>query len=69
MTKKQLLTELDNVSGLRENRMRVANLVLQNTTYLPRLLDISFDMANKMSVKAVWILEFIAKTNIKTVVI
>ena len=64
MTKKQLLNELDNVSGLRENRMRVANLVLQNTTCLPKLLDISFDMANKMSVKAIWILEFIAKTNI-----
>jgi len=61
MTKKQLLLELDAMSALRTNRLRVANLVLQDKKSFKHLLDIVFDVNNKISIKAAWALEFVCK--------
>lgn len=68
MKKKQLLKELNNVTGLRENRTRVTNLVIDNISCLPNLIDIVFDIDTKIAIKATWIIEFIAKTDINLVV-
>jgi hypothetical protein len=59
MNKEDLIKELNNLSALRENRLRVANLVLDDQeTFLP-LLKIALAYDNKISIKAAWILEFV----------
>ncbi len=59
MIKQELLKELENISALRENRIRVAKLVLQNKKYFLPLLDIVLDVDNKTSIKAAWVFEFV----------
>ena len=43
----------------RENRQRVANIVLENQNLFKDLITITFDVENKVSIKAAWILEWI----------
>ena len=43
----------------RENRQRVANIVLENQNLIKELVSITFDVENKLSIKAAWILEWI----------
>ncbi|MEE9407792.1 MAG: adenylosuccinate lyase [Polaribacter sp.] len=43
----------------RENRQRVANIVLENQNLFKELISITFDINNKVSIKAAWILEWI----------
>ena len=43
----------------RENRQRVANIVLDNQNLFKELIQITFDVDNKVSIKAAWILEWI----------
>ncbi|PWG04772.1 adenylosuccinate lyase [Polaribacter aquimarinus] len=43
----------------RENRQRVANIVLENQSLFKDLITITFDVENKISIKAAWILEWI----------
>jgi hypothetical protein len=43
----------------RENRERVANIVLENQNLFKELVVITFDVDNKVSIKAAWILEWI----------
>jgi hypothetical protein len=57
----QFLTqELNNIENAkRENRQRVANIVLENKVLVKDLITITFDVENKTSIKAAWILEWI----------
>jgi len=64
MTKKEIIQELNNISVLRENRIRVANLILQDKESFVILLKIVFDVNNKTSIKAAWIFEFVCKKQI-----
>jgi hypothetical protein len=43
----------------RENRQRVADVVLKNQKLFKDLVSITFDVDNKTSIKAAWILEWI----------
>jgi hypothetical protein len=43
----------------RENRERVANIVLENKDFFKDLVTITFDIENKTSIKAAWVLEWI----------
>lgn len=43
----------------RENRQRVANIVLEDKSLLKYLVSITFDVDNETSIKAAWILEWI----------
>ncbi|QTD38142.1 adenylosuccinate lyase [Polaribacter batillariae] len=43
----------------RENRQRVANIVLENRNFFKELVAITFNVNDKVSVKAAWILEWI----------
>jgi len=63
MTEAQLINELNKVNALRENRMRVSNLVLQDTLLLKPLVTIVFKIDEKVSVKAAWVFEFVIKTD------
>ena len=55
-----LTQELNNIENAkRENRQRVTNIVLDNKDLMQDLVDITFDVNNKISIKAAWILEWI----------
>ena len=43
----------------RENRERVANIVLDDNRLVKHLISITFDVTNKSSTKAAWILEWL----------
>ncbi len=52
--------QLNNMANpKRENRQRVANIVLENQKLFKELIVITFDVENKVSIKAAWILEWI----------
>ena len=55
-----LTEQLNNLGpAKRENRQRVANIVLENQILFKDLVAITFDVDNKTSIKASWILEWI----------
>ena len=60
-TNLQYITEQLNDLGTakRDNRQRVANIVLDNPDLFKDLVTITFDVENKLSIKASWILEWI----------
>jgi len=64
MTKQQLVKELEKVSALRENRIRVSNLVLDSVNCIEHLVAIAFEVEEKVSIKAAWVLEFIVKKKV-----
>ncbi|QXP68142.1 adenylosuccinate lyase [Polaribacter sp. AHE13PA] len=43
----------------RENRQRVANIIIETPQLFKELVTITFDTENKVSIKAAWILEWI----------
>jgi len=63
MSKTRLLfltEQLNNMENPRkENRQRVANLVIENEKLFKELVSITFDVENKVSIKAAWVLEWI----------
>ena len=55
-----LTEQLNNMENpKRENRQRVADIVLGNQNLFKDLITITFDVENKVSIKAAWILEWI----------
>jgi len=64
MNKNQLYKELENTSALRENRLRVSNLIIEDVSCIKHLIDIVFDVNDEISVKAAWVLEFVAKKDL-----
>lgn len=55
-----LTEQLNNMENpKKENRERVANIVLENQNLFKELVSITFDVENKVSIKAAWILEWI----------
>jgi len=67
MTKDQLYKELDYVNHSRENRRKYALLVINNPELMPIVLDILFDVDNKISCRAAWLLEFVARENLDAI--
>jgi len=65
MSKEFLINELENLgTALRVNRERVSNLVLDNPKLLPHLIEIVFEINNKLSIKAAWVLELVCEKHI-----
>ena len=60
MDKQFLIKELSNINAARKQRLRVANLVLASKNRFKPLLEIVFEINNPVSVKAAWVLEFVA---------
>ena len=55
-----LTEQLNNMENpKRENRQRAANIVLENRKLFKELVTITFDVENKVSIKAAWVLEWI----------
>ena len=55
-----LTEQLNNIENAkRENRQKVANIVLENQNLFKDIIYITFDVDHKTSIKAAWILEWI----------
>lgn len=67
MTRDQLYKELDYVNHSRENRKKYAFLVIDNPELLPIVMDILFDVDDKTSCRAAWLLEFVARENLDAI--
>ncbi len=60
MSKDYLIQELKNIENAkRDNRQRVANIVCDQPNLFPYLIEITFEVEDKLSIKAAWILEWI----------
>ena len=64
MTTKELYKELDYVNHTREKRLFYANLVMDNQDLIPKLLDIYFLVDDKISPRAAWVIEYVARRDI-----
>lgn len=67
MTTEQLYKELTYVNHSRENRQKYAHLVIANPKLLPQVLDILFQVDDKHSARAAWLLEFVAREDLYTI--
>ncbi|WP_202703306.1 hypothetical protein [Flavobacterium sp. UGB4466] len=56
----ELQTKLDYVKAYRENRLTVANEVLENPPLFKELVSICFSPSDKNNHKACWIMEFVS---------
>jgi len=60
MNKDFLILQLKNIENAkRVNRLRVSNLVIENKELFKPLLELTFEVDNKLSIKAAWVLEFV----------
>lgn len=64
MTTEELYKELDYVDHTREKRLIYANLVIDNPDLIPKLLDILFMVNDKISTRAAWVIEYVARRDI-----
>lgn len=67
MTKEELYNELSYVNHSRENRKKYALFVISNPELIPKVLDILFQVNDKTSCRAAWLLEFIARENLDSI--
>ena len=67
MTTEQLYNELQYVNHSRENRLRYAQMVIDDPSLIPKVLDILFKVNDKKSHRAAWLLEFVARRNLETI--
>lgn len=67
MTTEELYKELNYVNHSRENRKKYANLVVNNPNLIPQVLDILFKVNDKRSCRASWLLEFVARENLDSI--
>jgi hypothetical protein len=59
MSFEEFYKELSNITALRENRLKYANMVLADMSLFPKLIDILFMVNDKVSCKAAWVFEFV----------
>ena len=55
--------ELNAINALRENRKRVANIVLADESLVKELVFLTFLVDDKISIKAAWVLEWMCTHN------
>lgn len=67
MTTEVLYEELNYINHSRENRLKYANLIIDNPSLIPKLLDILFRVDDKRSCRAAFLLELVAKENLDSV--
>lgn len=59
MSVEEFYKELSYVNGTRENRLKYANMVLNDMSLFPKLIDILFMTDDKVSCRAGWVFEFV----------
>ncbi|WP_426429910.1 adenylosuccinate lyase [Winogradskyella sp. HB-48] len=68
MTKDQLYEELNYVNHSREKRLHYANLVLGHPELVKPLLEILFDVDDKISCRAAWVFEFMCGEHLEAII-
>ncbi|MFK7832491.1 MAG: adenylosuccinate lyase [Winogradskyella sp.] len=68
MTKDQLYKELNFVNHSGEKRLKYAHLVIDNPELITPLLDIVFDVDDKISCRAAWVLEFMCGEQLEALI-
>ncbi|AUP80846.1 adenylosuccinate lyase [Flavivirga eckloniae] len=68
MTLEEFHKELSYLNASRENRMKYANMVLNDMSLFPKLIDILFMVDDKVSCRAAWVFEFVCANYIYAVV-
>ncbi|WP_179339572.1 adenylosuccinate lyase [Winogradskyella ludwigii] len=68
MTKAELYKELSYVNHSREKRLKYANLVIDNPELVVPLLEILFDVDDKISCRAAWVLEFMCSEKLEEII-
>jgi hypothetical protein len=65
MNKEFLILQLNNIENAKRiNRLRVSNIVLENKELFKYLLELVFEVDNKLSIKAAWVLEFVCSNKL-----
>ncbi|WP_046744762.1 hypothetical protein [Kordia zhangzhouensis] len=67
MTFEQLYSELNYVNHSREKRNYYANIVLNHPELLPTLLKVVFTVDDKISARAAWLFEFVAREQLDAI--
>lgn len=67
MTFEQLYSELNYVNHSREKRNYYSKIVLNNIELLPTLLDVVFTVDDKISARAAWLFEFVARERLDAI--
>jgi len=68
LTKDQLYKELNYVNHSREKRLLYANLVIGNPELVRPLLEILFDVDDKISPRAAWVFEFMCNERLEDII-
>ena len=68
MTKDQLYKELNYVNHTREKRLYYANLVIANPELVKPLLEILFEVDDKISCRAAWVFEFMCGEKLEAII-
>lgn len=66
MTTDQLYKELIYVNHSKENRLKYAQMVIANPIMVEQILEILFKFNDKQSPRAAWLLEFVAREDLNT---
>lgn len=67
MTKTELYKELNYVNHSREKRLKYANLVIDNPELVAPLLEILFEVDDKISCRAAWVFEFMCSEKLEAI--
>ena len=67
MTTEELNKELGYVNHSRENRKKYALMVINNPELLPKVMDILFNVDDKVSYRAAWLMEFVAREDLNAI--
>lgn len=68
MTSEALYKELNYVNHSRENRMKYAQMLVNDPSLIPQILDILFSVNDKISCRAAWVLEFMCNENLEALI-
>ncbi|BAO76845.1 hypothetical protein [Winogradskyella sp. PG-2] len=68
MTKTELYKELGNVNHSSEKRLFYANMVIDNPKLIHPLLEILFEVDDKVSCRAAWVFEFMCSNTLEAII-
>tara|TARA_R110002033_G_scaffold56808_1_gene105796 strand:+ start:492 stop:1055 length:564 start_codon:yes stop_codon:yes gene_type:complete len=68
LTKAELYKELNYVNHSRDKRLKYANLVIDNPELVVPLLEILFDVNDKISCRAAWVFEFMCGKKLEAII-
>jgi hypothetical protein len=68
MTFEELYKTLTNVNALRKSRLQNAEIVLNDLSLFPKLIDIVYMTDDKTSIHAAWVFEYVCAENIYVII-